>query len=1004
METIHKLQPTRTIHLQGFSDFGAAAALHSATETGFKVSGVFRDAADFCVLVLWDRDDFFGHPRFSYLPDGDFSGITLTFDLAYQNLQPIDSPKFPTIDWPYLNCLKTDGTLKQLRLFDHATQVGGTYTAASGTFTLTDAGMQAFDRVTLWYQNLAFDYIVPGKVEIEFPFFAAGAGTVHSIVVDGTTYSYTEQAGDGSADVANALVAAVNGAPDPNVDASIGSQAHMVKLVRKLDTGTSFTVSASGSGSDALYHVKNTTICRNIRDQINNTNWAALGVLIPLSATVSGNQITITAQRAGYDGNMIRLYELHKNSNLYFTPSVVQLAGGSSDATWRITIDFSAESATDLQKIWMTFAPKLADSAACQDQEWEAAVSNWTVADTLSRRALKVAGPLSVRIEENDAWVRYTGFWEWAPAQFWSQGRALRAAQAGATATVETHCSTTHDVYLGTRLDFDCGIVEVRLDGGAPVQLDCYEQAAKARQVRRKMFSSVPPGKHTVEVRLTGTKNAASQGYYHYFDFLECAVPSDVPDPPASYTDVGVACDYGTDHTYKLSPQRLVWAIRKLGLIGEIDHYVSVFWWNQRKRTGGFFPSVTVSYGGTWAGGDEAFLTVGGVTLGKSVFPADTPETIAAHFAYYINETFVGVWAQASGGVLTITTRAPAPAYSFSFSESHTSTDGSVIVAGSLTGGVVGNWVIDETATPVLNRAARDWHRNYFAELVANGMSCVVAFSQELVLPPDNLPAAVWVQRYPDGQPVETATGFGGKKSSHCAFAPPFRDYVKQAYEEMAGHMEAAGLTARLQFGEVLWWYFANASGMAFYDAETTARFQAQYGRPMSTFLTPNDDPSVNGYVDANFLRETVKDHVDAIRSSVLATHPNAKFELLWPLDVNDPATRRLNRYINLPVEWESRADSGFDTFLIEGFQFAGIDRNLDKVRWMAGYPFEVLSWSRADCRYLMGLFNAGWPWERDYLAGRRSRVAVIKIWAYDHLCLFGRGVPIPRERRSFRQ
>ena len=65
METIYKLQPNRTIHLQGFNDFGAAAALHSTSETGFTVCGVFRDAADFCVLVLWDRDDFFGHPRFS---------------------------------------------------------------------------------------------------------------------------------------------------------------------------------------------------------------------------------------------------------------------------------------------------------------------------------------------------------------------------------------------------------------------------------------------------------------------------------------------------------------------------------------------------------------------------------------------------------------------------------------------------------------------------------------------------------------------------------------------------------------------------------------------------------------------------------------------------------------------------------------------------------------------------------------------------------------------------
>jgi hypothetical protein len=43
-----------------------------------------------------------------------------------------------------------------------------------------------------------------------------------------------------------------------------------------------------------------------------------------------------------------------------------------------------------------------------------------------------------------------------------------------------------------------------------------------------------------------------------------------------------------------------------------------------------------------------------------------------------------------------------------------------------------------------------------------------------------------------------------------------------------------------------------------------------------------------------------------------------------------------------------------------------------------------------------MGLFNAGWPWERD-------RVPVIKIWAYDHRCLFGRGVALPLVERIFR-
>ncbi len=64
------------------------------------------------------------------------------------------------------------------------------------------------------------------------------------------------------------------------------------------------------------------------------------------------------------DGNMVRLYELHKNGNLCFSPGVLHLSGGSSDATWRVVIDFSAERVTDLQKVWLTFAPRLMDSAA----------------------------------------------------------------------------------------------------------------------------------------------------------------------------------------------------------------------------------------------------------------------------------------------------------------------------------------------------------------------------------------------------------------------------------------------------------------------------------------------------------------------------------------------------------------------------------------------------------------------------------------------------------------
>jgi hypothetical protein len=46
MGQIYKLQPHRTIALQGFDDYGAAAALWGASDNGFTVSGVFRDLAD----------------------------------------------------------------------------------------------------------------------------------------------------------------------------------------------------------------------------------------------------------------------------------------------------------------------------------------------------------------------------------------------------------------------------------------------------------------------------------------------------------------------------------------------------------------------------------------------------------------------------------------------------------------------------------------------------------------------------------------------------------------------------------------------------------------------------------------------------------------------------------------------------------------------------------------------------------------------------------------------
>jgi hypothetical protein len=645
-------------------------------------------------------------------------------------------------------------------------------------------------------------------------------------------------------------------------------------------------------------------------------------------------------------------------------------------------------------------------------------VTNWTVtSNPASKRALKVAGPTSVRIEEDSTWVSASGYWEAAPGNdpvngafaFWSQGRAIRAAAAGASVTIETHCQYTHDIYVGTRLDTTCGIVTATLDGGAPVTLDCYYPTATTSQTRRLLFSGVAAGQHRVVVTLSGNKNPSSQGWYFYFDFLECAVKSDVPDPVATTTAVGVATDFDTDNTYKLSPQRLVWNIQKLGLLGEIDHYCGVFWWKQSVASNPAYPTCTVTFSGNWNDQDVVWLHIGGSAIGKTVFGGqDSTSTIARHFANFINAIFDGVWATAAGNVLTITSHSFSSVWQFHvYTELPASNTGSghAAVTGDLQGGTYGvKWVIDPTQTPALNRAFRDWNADFFNQLTANGMIVVCSFSQELVQPPDN-PAngAVWVQRFPDGTPVETATGFGTLNSSQIAFSSGPQSYMGQAHAAVAGLMLAAGLTPKLQFGEILWWFQANSSGMAFCDADTQAAAQSALGRALVTFLTPDDDPSVNSYADANFLRTRLYNYVAAIQSYVLAQCPSAIFELLWPMDVNDPDSSKLTRYINLPSQWTTRAGSGFDTFLIEGYQYPGINHNLDQTSRCAAYPWKELAWDQAHCRYLMGLYYGTWPWLREFVNVNRLGLPIIKLWAYDHLCLFGWPIPLPTsDDRSF--
>ncbi len=999
-DTIYKLDPRRTVHLRGFDGLGASAALHSATATGFKASGTFRDAADFAVVVLYDADNFFEHPRLKYLPDFDFNGLTLQFDLQYNGLMPIDSPKFPTIDWPYLDVVRADGTTAQIPLFDHAQKVAGSYTAASATLTIENNGLRQFDRVTLWYPNYAFDYIVPA-VECSFAFSATGVpGTTHGLTVRGTNYLVTELANDSNTSLTSRILAAVSSCPDISAAQVAGNQ---IDVSNRRDDGLGYVVASSGGSSFTLYGVGANSVAANLAWQINQ---ASFGVgNLALTATSAGPALTVSAGRPGVDGNYLAMYATSKNAQLRTSEAQMNFTGGSSDATWRVTLDFAALGVPQIRQMWLTLAPPLAYAAPIAAQEWEAVFTNWTVTGPAATRRLSVAGPDSVRVEENDSWCTFTGDWL-AQDGFFSKGYAVRSGAAGNTVTVRYHCGVTHEVWLGTSLAADRGGFGVRLDGDAETALDCtlpgVLPGAEPVNTRRRLRSNVPPGEHVVVLQSTSAAPV-------YFDFLEAVAPADVPDPLPALATMSPALDYSTDHTYKLPPARVMWGFDQLGFTAPVNEYIGVFWWNQRQRVNAVIPAVTVTFSGTFVPGDAIFLTIGSQTFGKSVFANESLALFAQHFAFAINAGSVGVYAIANGPVLTIHSRSPQLAYSFGFSAVAAVVGGStgaVGWTGSLSGGVPGNWEIDPAAPTSLNRGAWDWHQDLFQECASRSREVTVSSSMELVNPPASFAAL-----FPDGSVAETAISFGNLKSTHCAFSSNMLAFQKKVFLDLAALMAQAGLTPTLQLGEFVWWFFSNQSdnrpngGMAYYDAETVAQGQLALGRPLHHFRTPVDDPAINGSADAAFLRNRLRDHAAAIMAHVRASYPGAQFELLFPYDVNHPVPAganqlggRLNRFVNLPVEWESKAGSGLDRMKMEALDFGAWSRNLDLCGAAISFPF-TLNWPRDSVRYLAAAFRPAAPWEREYLMAKGLGIPVINLWAYDQFCIFGLDPREPRRR-----
>src|SRR5579875_3755326 len=134
-QQLTKLSPTHDLQCYFFEP-SAIAALSATSENGFTVSGSWRQQFDWTV-VEWNRDNVFEHPALRNLPDGDLSGLVLTYQEQRSGCIPIESNLYPTVSWNTLR-IWTDGnaTPYEVPLAPLAVPVQGSYVSASSTMTL----------------------------------------------------------------------------------------------------------------------------------------------------------------------------------------------------------------------------------------------------------------------------------------------------------------------------------------------------------------------------------------------------------------------------------------------------------------------------------------------------------------------------------------------------------------------------------------------------------------------------------------------------------------------------------------------------------------------------------------------------------------------------------------------------------------------------------------------------------------------------------------------------
>jgi hypothetical protein len=200
----------------------------------------------------------------------------------------------------------------------------------------------------------------------------------------------------------------------------------------------------------------------------------------------------------------------------------------------------------------------------------------------------------------------------------------------------------------------------------------------------------------------------------------------------------------------------------------------------------------------------------------------------------------------------------------------------------------------------------------------------------------------------------------------------------------------------------VQWWYFpndgagTNFSGMPFYDVWNQSQFQAQFGHAMAIITTNTVNPA--SYPDeVAYLPAVIGNFTNAVASFVRGSQPSCRFEVLYPLDVNQTS---FNAAINFPATaWTPAALNVLKT---EGFGFT-LGRDLDKAETSIDVG-QSLGFQAAQRSHLTGVGDSTTVWRKEAQTALGKGLESVVLFALDQFCLIGYEVPMAKSlRRSLR-